>query len=292
MTIRPKIRRWARQTYRALRHPRHRKGSGLRPWLSRRVFAKELWQPDQKGLAGGVAAGVFVSVFPVIGQSVLAVLLCILARVNIPVSVLATWVGNPVTWFAMAPYQYRIGQGVLEFVLGWELPDLILEGQRFPRFVMFTQLQAWLLGTLVTGVVLALLGYAIAYLLWPVLRRPVMTGVEKVRNVTQRIPLPDLRRPFRKEGGGAKGESPLRTARLPVPVAPQPSAPESSTSGRGGSRRDDDRAGGRDHASDSSDEARVGELSAVEAGEDSGPVPDSPMTPPPNGAPRRNPTET
>lgn len=220
MSIRPRLQRWARQTYRALRHPRHRRGGGLRAWLSRKVFIKELWRPDQQGVAGGMAAGLFVSVFPVIGQSVLAILLCIFARVNIPVAVLATWVGNPVTWVAMLPHQYRFGSAVLEWTLGWELPELVAEGQRLPRVATFAQFQAWLLGALVTGALLALAGYLLAYLLWPLLSKPVAAGVRKVRTVTQKIPLAKLRRSLRRK---QRLEETVVADGGKRPVAPEPS---------------------------------------------------------------------
>ncbi len=222
MSIRPRLQRWARQTYRALRHPRHRRGNGVRAWLSRKVFIKELWRPDQPGVAGGMAAGLFVSVFPVIGQSVLAILLCIFARVNIPVAVLATWVGNPVTWVAMLPYQYRFGSAVLEWTLGWELPALVAEGQRLPRVATFAQFQAWLLGALVTGALLALVGYLLAYVLWPVLSKPVAAGVRKVRNVTQKIPLGQLRGRWQQKR--VKPEVTVATDRRPKAPEPSPEA--------------------------------------------------------------------
>ena len=75
---------------------------------SMKIFGKfihdgNLWHLHRRSARGAFAAGLFAALMPMPGQTVLAVALAILFRVNIPVSVALCWVTNP---FTMAPIFY------------------------------------------------------------------------------------------------------------------------------------------------------------------------------------------
>lgn len=81
----------------------------LRTWLwprrswsrSARYFVRRLkrMQASPHQVALGCAAGVFVSITPLLGtQMVLAVILAFLIRANIPAALIGTFFGNPISW--------------------------------------------------------------------------------------------------------------------------------------------------------------------------------------------------
>ena len=72
-----------------------------------------LWYLHRRSVRGAFAVGLFAALMPMPGQTILAVALAILFRVNIPLSVALCWLTNP---FTMAPIFficYNIGVLVL-----------------------------------------------------------------------------------------------------------------------------------------------------------------------------------
>jgi uncharacterized protein len=71
--------------------------------FGRLIHDSNLWHLHRRSVRGAFAAGLFAALMPMPGQTVLAVALAILIRVNIPVSVALCWITNP---FTMAPIFY------------------------------------------------------------------------------------------------------------------------------------------------------------------------------------------
>jgi uncharacterized protein (DUF2062 family) len=158
-----KPRQWRRSSVgRYLRHlPRikHMRGTWLHRKLGDRLFAREMWQPERGRFAFGCALGVFFAMMPLPFQMVAAALLAFLVRVNIPAAVACTWVSNPLTTPLILFSQYYLGS----FVLGEAASDQ-------PKEDMLALLaQApWslLVGSLISGTILALGAYPLALAGW------------------------------------------------------------------------------------------------------------------------------
>ncbi|MEJ7932127.1 DUF2062 domain-containing protein [Ramlibacter sp. AN1015] len=80
----------------------------LRP-VAKHVLAPWLWHLQHESVARGVAIGVFWAFVMPLGQIPLAAAHCIWWRANIPVSVLATLVTNPLTLGFWLWAAYRLG---------------------------------------------------------------------------------------------------------------------------------------------------------------------------------------
>jgi uncharacterized protein (DUF2062 family) len=110
-------------------------------------------------VARGAAAGLFVALIPVFGmQTLLLLLVCVLARANFPVAFLVSWVSNPFTIGGIALAANFAGRAVfgtlaLPFTDAGSVADIAVE-----------QTLLTLLGSLVVATPVAMLGYAIA--LW------------------------------------------------------------------------------------------------------------------------------
>ena len=123
-----------------------------------------LWGIRRRSVTPAVALGVFIAFLPFPGHFLLAAVLAVLMRVNIPVAVLATLlVNNPVT---MAPIYY------VAFEVGGVLLGLQPQPFEFEpsiEWVLSGFVQIWkplLLGCLLLGTFAAMLTYVALDLVW------------------------------------------------------------------------------------------------------------------------------
>jgi len=149
-----------RRAYRALRHPKLRH----REWwkkLTRPLFERRLWKPCRDTVAIGLAIGLFFGVIPLVPQSLFAAIAAMRVKANIPFAVAITWISNPLTNVPIWISQLWLGnqvQGLLhlsppEFAGMFEIPGV---GQ--------VNAATFLLGVLMSGLILALLAFPIVHL--------------------------------------------------------------------------------------------------------------------------------
>ncbi len=168
--------RSSRKVYRLLRHPRRRRQSRLQNWLAERVFDRELWRPKRDTVAKGLAAGLFLAMIPVPVQMVVGVAIASTKRWNIPATVIGVWLTNPLTlWLYYFPY--KLGMAIfsaigIDVAGGRNVMSHMKNADTLLSFSnlsdAFTTAQAWLLGCVITGSVVAAIGYALVYFLWDV----------------------------------------------------------------------------------------------------------------------------
>jgi len=109
-------RKFARRIYRYFRHPKRRKQAGVLGWIGARIFERRLWVPARVPMIGALSCGLAVAMLPplIISQMVVAVMLCVWRRWNIPVAVACCWLSNPVTWVPQVLMQVRLGRWLLQ----------------------------------------------------------------------------------------------------------------------------------------------------------------------------------
>ena len=77
------------------------------------LFDHSLWIPTQEGIARGIALGLFCGLLPIYGfQMILTMALAIFFRANISVSLLCTFITNPISAPGILIIQYRFGKWV------------------------------------------------------------------------------------------------------------------------------------------------------------------------------------
>ena len=69
-------------------------------WLGEHLHSPDLWHFSRRSVAGGVSMGFFLAFIPIPIQMLLAIPASIIAGVNLPITMLALWISNPLT---MAP---------------------------------------------------------------------------------------------------------------------------------------------------------------------------------------------
>jgi len=123
-----------------------------------------LWSLHRRGVTKAVAIGLFFAMLPIVGQMVLAGLLALWIRVNLPVAIISTWVTNPVTFVPVYYSAYKLGA----VLLGQPAPAP--ERQAISVELITSQLAAgWkplFLGSALLAVVVAVLGYLILNMIW------------------------------------------------------------------------------------------------------------------------------
>ena len=159
-------------------------------------------------LALGVAVGFFVAWTPTIGlQSILAVLIALVLRANKVVGLPFVWISNPFTFFAIYWPNYLIGNAIMAIFLDRprmhyrdfkELIVLFINSTKelfySGKFSGFTDLVAqfmsftvdlWV-GSLVIGLILAVITYFLSYRLIYFYRNNTLEGRRFMKNLLKK----------------------------------------------------------------------------------------------------------
>ncbi len=134
-------------------------------FLGKFLHEPNLWHLNRRTLAGGAAVGLFIAFMPVPIQMLLAALLAIWFRVNLPLSISLVWITNPITIPPLFYFAYQCGSILLgvstlqtEFQLDFS-PECIV-------YLLGHFFQPLLLGCLILGALCAAMGYWLVNLLW------------------------------------------------------------------------------------------------------------------------------
>jgi hypothetical protein len=173
------IRRWIPTPGQVRDHPRlHRLGHLLHD--------AALWSLNRHTVSGGVGLGLFIAFVPVPLQMVVAAVVAVATRVNLPITVAMVLVTNPLTVPPLYWVAYEVGAIMLQ------RPPLGLDG--IPGLSWFLDAigQIWqplLLGLLIFGAGAGAIGYASVRVLWR-----VEVSRRWARRRRQRITMQDNRR--------------------------------------------------------------------------------------------------
>ena len=92
-------------------------------WLAPYMAHPRLWHFSRKGVALGVALGIFFGLLLPIAQMPAATGVAIALRANVPVAIASTFVTNPVTFGPIYYAAYRLGRLVLPGTEAGPLPE-------------------------------------------------------------------------------------------------------------------------------------------------------------------------
>lgn len=95
-------------------------------WLGPSVLHPRLWRLSRRGVAMGVAVGIFFAFITPIAQIPLSAALSVLLRANVPAAVVATLVNTPPTFGPVYYAAWRLGSWVLQAPIDAEHTPQIL----------------------------------------------------------------------------------------------------------------------------------------------------------------------
>lgn len=134
-------------------------------FLGDRLHDPNIWHLNRRSVAGALGMGVFVSFIPIPVQMIIAAVVAVWMRVNLPLAVAAVWITNPVTIPPVFFFTYKVGVWMLN---SWPL-NLVFELSPTDDWLL-KNLGAFggplLLGSLTVGAILGLLTYGAVRLAW------------------------------------------------------------------------------------------------------------------------------
>ena len=127
------------------------------------LYNPNLWCLNRRSAAGAFAIGLFMAFIPLPSQMIMAAGAALIFGVNLPISITLVWISNPITMPVMFYFSYKVGAFLLNspnhhfhFELSWAfLIDQM--GQIGPPLIF---------GSLVCGLIFALIGYFTIRALW------------------------------------------------------------------------------------------------------------------------------
>lgn len=127
-----------------------------------RLHDPNLWHLNRRSISGAVAVGLFCALLPIPGQMFLAAALAIWARVNLPASVILIFVTNPLTMPPVFYGTYKLGTWLMD------QPPKQIDFELSLNWLISMQ-HIWkplFLGSLVTAVIVAALGFVLTRVIW------------------------------------------------------------------------------------------------------------------------------
>ena len=138
-----------------------------------------LWHLNRRSVSGAFSVGLFCAWIPIPFQMLVAAVVAIRLKVNLPISVTLVWISNPVTMPALFYAAYLLGATVLDIPpqeTGFELSfEWLVDG-------LLEIWQPFLLGCLILGTLSAIIGNALIRIIW---RLRVIKALEHRRMVRQ-----------------------------------------------------------------------------------------------------------
>lgn len=134
----------------------------LRP-VAHLLQQRELWVFNRRSVTAAVFVGLFSAFLPVPSQMLVAAIIAVIVRINLPVAVGLVWITNPITIAPMFYFAFRLGAWLMDL----DVADLNLE------LSLTWLLNNWaiigtplLLGSLICAWVAGISGYVIAHFIW------------------------------------------------------------------------------------------------------------------------------
>jgi len=190
-----------RRAYRTLRHPQMRGRAWWRK-LTRPLFEKRLWKPCRDTVAAGMSIGMFFSMMPIPMQSFFAAVVALRARANIPFSIGACFVSNPLTNVPIWLGQLAIGN-FIQHHIQLPIPEILAHMEKTLPGVGQINAGNFIVGAVVSGILLAFLSFPLVHLFAVIMPHhlPVLHGRGKTspnprhqRAGAVQVPAPSNRR--------------------------------------------------------------------------------------------------
>lgn len=144
-------------------HPDRIKGNKSLRFLGQLIHDPNLWHLNRHSVARAMAIGLFWAMIPMPLQMLAAAATAIPARGNLPISVGLVWITNPLTMPPIFYFSYQLGTWLMD-TPAIEMPEQVTLA--WITRVLASHWQPLYLGSIVTGIALALIGYLLTRIYW------------------------------------------------------------------------------------------------------------------------------
>ncbi|MGI9274716.1 MAG: DUF2062 domain-containing protein [Endozoicomonas sp.] len=132
-------------------------------FLGKALHDGNLWHLNRRSAASAFFVGIFCAFIPIPFQMVLAAILAMTFRCNLPVSVGLVWITNPLTMPAIFYFTYKVGCYILHVPVSETSFELTIHGVGLELARIWKPLY---LGSIVTGIIGGALCYLLIRLYW------------------------------------------------------------------------------------------------------------------------------
>ena len=127
------------------------------------LHRENLWHINRRSVSRAAAVGLFSAFIPVPIQMIIAALLAITFKANIPISIILVWISNPLTVLPIFYFCYKVGT----WLLGTSNTNFYFEfSWQWLQYGLNETWQPFLLGCLLCGLSAATLGYLTVRWYW------------------------------------------------------------------------------------------------------------------------------
>jgi len=126
------------------------------------VLQPNLWHINKKSVSRGFAIGAFCAFLPIPGQMILAAFLSITFAANIPISLVLTWITNPITFTPIFYFAYKIGKIIFDGRIAYDVDEKEID-------ILSNIMHIWeplLLGSIVLSITGSIVAYIIIRVYW------------------------------------------------------------------------------------------------------------------------------
>lgn len=126
------------------------------------VLQPNLWHINKKSVSRGFAIGAFCAFLPIPGQMILAAFLSITFAANIPISLVLTWITNPITFTPIFYFAYKIGKIIFDGRITYDVDEKEID-------ILSNIMYIWeplLLGSIVLSITGSIVAYIIIRVYW------------------------------------------------------------------------------------------------------------------------------
>lgn len=164
-----------------LREHKHLKVFGS--WLT----DPNLWHLNRHSVANGAVIGLFCALLPIPLQMFPAALLAIVFRANLPISIALVWLTNPLTAVPVWYGTYLLGTVILGTEASWQVDDTSFTSAWNAMWGNLGDIYLpMLVGSLLTGIVLAGVAWIAVHRLWRAHIRHAWRVRQKKRQATSK----------------------------------------------------------------------------------------------------------
>lgn len=117
-----------------------------------------LWHINRHSLAGAAFIGVFCALIPIPLQMIVAAVLAVRFKCNLPLSILLVWFTNPLTYVPVFYFTYRVG--------AWTLGMDVARPEQVDFAWLLEQLIPLWVGSILCGLMFGLIGFGLVKFAW------------------------------------------------------------------------------------------------------------------------------
>ena len=126
------------------------------------VLQPNLWHINKKSVSRGFAIGAFCAFLPIPGQMIVAGFLAIIFAANLSLSLILTWITNPITYTPIFYFAYRLGKFFIDTKNSYVIKNEEIN-------LLSDIMHIWeplLLGSLILAIIGSLCSYILIRIYW------------------------------------------------------------------------------------------------------------------------------